>query len=99
MIRGTTPTISYTLPFQVSELTDAELTLAQKDEVKVLKKLEHCSCDTHKLSITLTQEETLQLDCSCPAEIQLRVKVGEQVFATRPALVSVEKLLADGEVL
>lgn len=74
MIRGTTPTLEFTIPFETSLLAEAWVTLSQGGVEVLNKELEDCTCDTYKLTVRLTQEETLLLDCDCMTDIQLRVR-------------------------
>lgn len=74
MIRGTTPTLMFTLPFPVSTLAEAYITFMQRKEIVLEKSLNECDKNEDSLSVTLTQEETLSLECHCELEIQLRVR-------------------------
>lgn len=77
MIRGTTPTLEFELPFETSLLAEAWLTFMQNGNIVVDKTLDDCVCDGKTLVLRLTQEETLVLTCGCLTEIQLRVKTVE----------------------
>lgn len=73
MIRGTTPTLNFTLPFEVSIIEKLWITFSQSDlEVFTLTN-ERCEMNEHTIKVTLTQEETLQFKSSALVEIQLRV--------------------------
>ena len=99
MIRGTTPTLEFLLPFDTSELAEAFVTLSQNDIVIVDKALNDCKCDTKKLSVKLTQEETLRLSCDCKTDIQVRVrtKAGD-ALASDITRVNTDKILKDGVI-
>lgn len=99
MIRGTTPKLEFTLPFNTSEITEAFVTLAQNDVVLVDKALTDCECDERKLSVRLTQEETLKLSCDCKTDIQVRVrtKAGD-ALASEIIRESTYKILKDGVI-
>lgn len=99
MIRGTTPTLEFTLPFEVSILEDAYVTLAQKGIEVLSKRLGECSCDKNKLVVTLKQEETLLLCCDYKTEIQIRAKTLEgAALASQILTVDTERILKDGVI-
>lgn len=99
MIRGTTPKLEFTIPFDTSELAEAFVTLSQNDTVIIDKTLSDCKCDVHMLSVRLTQEETLKLSCNSRTDIQLRVrtKAGD-ALASNIFTVSTYKILKDGVI-
>lgn len=99
MIRGTTPTLEFTVPFETSLLAEAYVTLSQNDTVILNKVLEDCQCDERKLSVRLTQEETLKLDCNCNTEIQVRVRTTDgEALASNIIVVSTQRILKDGVI-
>lgn len=98
MVRGTTPTLTFTLPFSTGDITDAWVTFAQYGTVKIDKPLSACSCSENKLSVTLTQAETLTLSCDYATEIQLSVKSGNSVFRSKIISVPTERILKDGAI-
>lgn len=99
MIRGTTPLLEFTLPFETSLLAEAWVTLAQNEEVVLNKELEMCECDGCILSVKLTQEETLLLDCNCKTEIQVRVRThAGDALASDIIKVGTERILKDGVI-
>ena len=99
MIRGTTPTLEFTLPFGTELLAGAYVTLSQNGKVIIDKPLEECECNANKLSVKLTQAETLLLDCGCNTEIQVRAKMNSgDAVASRIVTVRTERILKDGEI-
>lgn len=74
MIRGTTHLLSFSLPFDVDLLSEARITILQDGLIKIDKKMSECSQEGKKLSVKLTQEETLALQEDQLVEIQLKVK-------------------------
>lgn len=99
MIRGTTPTLEFTIPFDTDLLAEAWVTLSQNKEVVLNKELEECSCDRRKLSVQLTQEETLTLNCDCKTEIQVRVRTqAGDALASDIITVSTDRILKDGVI-
>lgn len=99
MIRGTTPTLEFTLPFEVSNLSTAYITLAQNGRIVVEKCMDECKCGKDILSVQLTQEETLKLDCNYKVDIQIRAKtVMDEALASNIITVSARKILKDGVI-
>lgn len=99
MIRGTTPTLEFIIPFDTGMLAEAFVTLSQNGEVKIDKALEDCHCGGNKLSVRLTQEETLKLECDCITEIQIRAKdVNGDAIASNIIRERTERILKDGVI-
>lgn len=99
MIRGTTPTLEFTLPFAASALAEAYITLAQRGTVVVDKCLEDCKCDGNMLILRLTQEETLRLDSQYTTEIQIRVRTpAGEALASNIMRESTERILKEGVI-
>lgn len=105
MIRGTTPTLCFTLPFKTDTLSCAYVTFSKQGKVMnqgeciFEKTLDECCTDGNKLSVTLTQEETLKLDCTCNVEIQVRAKtkLGD-ALASNIITCDVGRILKDGVI-
>lgn len=99
MIRGTTPTLEFVLPFDTNKIMDAYISIAQQGEVKIDKQLSECACNGNVLALKLTQEETLQLRSDCIAEIQIRAKMnGGDAIASNIIRVSALRILKDGVI-
>ena len=99
MIRGTTPRLEFTLPFETGNLDAAWVTIAQNKKEIINKELAACKCEGCKLSVDLTQEDTLKLDCSCKAELQVRVKTRDgEALASEIIRVDVDRILKDGAI-
>lgn len=102
MIRGTTPTLLFRLPFSASQIKAAEITIKYVDNLKkeiMVKTLEDCTVEEKSISIMLTQEETLRFPAQTSVAVQLRVLTNDDVaLATEPQYVKVKKLLS-GDVI
>lgn len=99
MIRGTTPTHTFTIPFDTSLIKEVRVVYAQADEPIICKETADCSLKGQEISTTLTQEETFKFDCKKAVQIQIRVlTTAGEVLATRVQSVSVDKCL-DNEVM
>lgn len=99
MIRGTTPTLEFTIPFDTSQLSTAFVTLSQRGSIVLDKALSECGCEGNKLSVRLTQEETLELECDCITEIQIRaVTVNGDAIASDIMFERIDRILKDGVI-
>ena len=99
MIRGTTPTLEFTLPFSVSQLQSAYVTFAQNKRVVFEKCLTDCECNENVLCVRLTQDDTLRLCCIYDTEIQIRAKTQTgDAIASEIIRVKTETILKDGEI-
>ena len=99
MIRGTTPTLLFNLPFSATVIKSAEITIKYVDGLKkiLIKKL-LCDCELGETTIgtRLTQEETLQFPAPASVSVQLRILTTDDiVLATEAYTVKVKKLLAE----
>lgn len=99
MRRGTTPTITFNLPFDVSTVRNCEVYFAQNDELLVTKEMEDCVLSGQTLAVTLTQAETLSFDDDVKLEVQARfVFTDGSVDATNIIKQKVKEILKDGEI-
>ncbi len=99
LFRGTTPTLKFTLPLEVSTLSDAWITLAQNGCEVITKKLADCNASGDTLTLTLTQDETLMLTGGARTEIQIRVKTGDgKALASEIFSESTHRILKDGVI-
>lgn len=99
MIRGTTPTLEFTVPFDTKILAEAYVTLAQKKKVVLDKKLSDCQCSANTLTVRLSQEETLKLSCDCLVEIQIRARtVDGDAIASEIMVETPDRILKDGVI-
>ena len=99
MIRATTPTFIFRLPIDCSKITKAEVTLSQSGENKLTKQTEDCLMNDKKLTVTLSQEETLLFSDKADVQTQLRVLTSDdKVFASQVFSVPVIDSLSE-EVL
>ena len=99
MIRGTTPTLSFNLPFSTSMIKSAEITIKYVDGLKrilITKTLDECEVEEMRIGARLTQEETLQFPAPSTVLVQLRVlTTDDTALATVPLSVKVKKLLTE----
>lgn len=96
MIRGTTPTHTFQIPFNTNLLKEIRISYAQRDAVVVEKSTEDCKLDGMNISVKLTQEETLRFSENVVAALQLRVLLNDgNVLATPVLRLDVGELLQD----
>lgn len=99
IIRGTTPTHTWELPFECSLVEATKVTYSQNGKEVITKRETDCVIGENKISVTLTQEDTFKLDSSYYVEVQLRVRTTDGgVYNTIARVLAVGKCL-DEEVL
>lgn len=95
-IRGTTPTITFNLPFNVSTIKNCEIYFSQEDELLFTKGYNDCVLDDTTLQVTLKQKDTLKFDDELKLQIQLRFMFNDgSVDATEVMKDKIGKLLTD----
>lgn len=107
MIRGTTPTHTFTLPNDLKALTISTLyiTYAQYGKTVLEKTLEDVKITDGVITCTLTQADTLAfkvVDQYCggdKVDIQVRLKTYDGVVMASDIMrISVQDILKDGEI-
>ncbi|MBO7330156.1 MAG: hypothetical protein J6W00_15460 [Lentisphaeria bacterium] len=99
MIRGTTPTLRFVLPFEADMLDTAYITMTQDGEKVLEKTLEDCEAEENMLSLKMSQEDTLAFEDGRGVEIQVRAKMktGEAI-ASQIERTTVQRILKDGVI-
>lgn len=99
MIRGTTPTHIFNLPFSVNEIKSVRITYEQNGE-NVLEKTEaHCLFSDKAIIVKLTQEETLLFEGRRKVYVQLKaLTMTGDVLSHKAKAIDVNRCLTD-EVL
>lgn len=99
IIRGTTPTVTFNLPFDVSTIKNLEIYFAQNDERLFTKGYNDCVLNGTSLSVTLQQKDTLLLDEDARLQIQVRFRfTDDSVDATEIIKGKVGELLSDAPI-
>lgn len=84
MIRGTTPTIVYSFPIDVSGITKLRIYFMQGSEPVIIKDETDCEYGENKILVRLTEEDTLMLTAKKRLEIRIRfVLNNETVVGTK----------------
>ena len=106
MYRGTTPTLTFVLPFDAKQLDKLSIAFAQKktpyakDATLVYEKqISQCGMNGNVITLELTETDTLALDCHYDVEIQLRAAVNGKSMASDIYTVPVERILKEGCLL
>lgn len=73
MIRGTTPTLKFTLPFETNKIEKLYITIEQSG-ITITKEIQDCILSENIIETTLTQEETLMLKAHYTTKVQIRIK-------------------------
>lgn len=101
MIRGTTPTLEFTMPFDTSLIAELYITITQNGATALEKTLSDCNCNDTSVSLTLTQEDTLRLEQKpySDSEMQIRVRtVAGEVLTSDIMSIYVGRILKDGVI-
>lgn len=99
MIRGTTPRLEFTLPFDVSQIEKSYITFMQDNTIVLDKTFDDCEAVENMLIVNLTQEETLKLKAGRAVEMQVRVRtISGDALASNIIRVNAERILRDGVI-
>lgn len=93
--RGTSPTFTFILPNSYSTVSSAIITFAQRRiGYKVEKALSDCTVSDGKLTLKLTQDDTIAFKRGT-AELQLRLGFGGNAYASPIYRFKVRDILSD----
>ena len=100
IIRGTTPTLRFGLPFDADMIANGFVVIQQGKITVVEKELSDCECGGRTVSAKLTQEDTLELSSEQNAEISIVVKTtgGERLETETPFFERVVDTVKDGVI-
>ena len=73
MIRGTTPTHKFLIPFGTDMVKDVRISYAQDGAIVAEKTVEDCVLDGNEITTKLSQEETLKFHDKRHVELQLKL--------------------------
>ncbi len=99
MIRGTTPTHKFNIPFDTSDVAKVKVIYAQDDEILIVKGTDECVLEGNTITVTLSQQETFEFEYGKSLQIQLRILTNSgQSLVSVIETVGVSKCL-DNEVM
>ena len=94
MIRGTTPTHTFKIPLDTSDVKSVMVIYGQNNVEIFRKETDACTLEGNSISVTLTQEETFKFNHNQDVQIQVRV-----LTLTGNALASSIKVVTVGQCL
>ena len=101
MRRGTTPTLKFKTPYSSSLIDGGFVTFRQRGKVVIDKPLDDSSVtiEDNKISVDLSQEETLSLTTVDDVDAQIRIilTTGKRA-ASNVVHIPVFEILKDGEI-
>lgn len=85
IIRGTTPTHEFEIPFDTSYIKDVVITYSQESNDDLVKYKTDCTFTENKVIVKLTQEDTLSFDSTqrLSAEVKILAYNGEVVIGDK----------------
>lgn len=75
IVRGTTPTHDFELPYQKEFINDVRISYVQNNQEILTKSLEECSLVGNVLSVDLTQEDTFLFLPKWNVEIEIKIQL------------------------
>ena len=99
MIRGTTPTLEFTLPFELVEIDKLWITFSQNNKEVFTVEKQDLVLGDKTISLKLSQKQTLLLSSNSMVNIQIRV-VDTKGLAMASNIIKtpVQQILKDGEI-
>lgn len=73
IIQGTTPTHTFTLPFDISNVKDVMITYRQDNGIVFIKNLKDCVLQDNQILVDLSQQDTFELSHKYLLTIELKV--------------------------
>lgn len=99
MIRGTTPTHIFKIPFAANKIQKVRVIYAQDDIPVLVKEAADCDIEDGQITIKLSQEDTFVFNCKKTVAIQIRIlDTAGEAYASKPINAGVRKCL-DTEVI
>ena len=98
-MRGTTPTHTFTHPFDVSKVAKAKVVYKHGDKVLIRKNTTDCDMVESRISVTLTRAETVAFPDSGSVKIQLEIETTDGKNLKTPVYMKYSSELLDEEEL
>lgn len=94
MIRGTTPTHTFRLSIETSSIIEVRITYVQLGKTVIEKTEQDVRMGEKSISLTLTQEESLEFRAGSEVEVQLKVLTNVGTVLASPVIsLNVDKIL------
>ena len=101
MIRGTTPTLTFTTPYESDMISSGFITFTMRGKFLFEIEINDDSVEIsdYAISVTLTQEQTLLFDSRFVSLVQVRLILSSgEVVASNVVTVPIEDILKDGTI-
>ena len=100
MYRGTTPTLIFRFKCNLNDLNIQAfyISFKQNGKIKLEKEQKDLNINLNTASITLTQEETLMFTANDIIEIQCRLKINDEAYATKIIKTNLQSILKEGVI-
>ena len=95
IVRGSTPTHTFSIPFDTSVVTGVVIIYAQDGAEVLQKKTADCTITDRDVSVTLSQNDTMLFSAGKPAMVQLVVYAGERASVSNIVEMSVSDILSE----
>ncbi len=99
MIRGTTPTHTFTFSVDPSEIKEFVITYVQNDKIVLEKRMSDCTINDGKIEVMLTQEETLLFEHGVMVEMQAKALLNSGLTVASNILGTTVSRVLNEEVL
>lgn len=100
MFRGTTPTLIFNFGINLEEvnITAFYITFSQRNKTLVEKALSDVTISENKVTVKLDQTDTLAMSADTALNIQIRLKIDNEAYATNMITTNLNDILKDGEI-
>lgn len=99
MIRGTTPTHTFTAPCDGENISKVNILYGQDDILLLKKKTSDCTIEGSTITVKLKRDESLRFTHKKPAQVQAVIElVNGDVIESLIETIGVDKLLDDGVI-
>lgn len=101
MRRGTTPTLTFTTPYEADQIESGFITFKQRGAIvlDIAMSDDSVTVGNQSISVTLTQEQTLAMTTADTCKIQIRaILTGGKAVASSIVEDTVCPILKDGEI-
>ena len=96
VMRGSTPILTFTLPFDVSAAEVLNIAFSQRESLVFEKELCDCDISGNVVTVHLSQDDTIKLDCHFLLEIQLRPVICGEALVSNIIVTDVGRILKEG---